>query len=113
MGEAKTVLDVLVAARELISVPERWTRGSYARDIDGRQRGAKSDYATCWCASGAIERVAGDATFFGLQDKAWKALASLSGGSVATFNDDQRTTHADVLELFDRAIADERAKVSP
>jgi hypothetical protein len=43
---------------------------------------------------------------------ALEASLQSHGGIVPGFNDDPRTTHADVLALFDRAISARRAELA-
>lgn len=93
-----TPLEQLKAARELISVPERWTTGFLARNDKGNPRVPKREDATCFCAYGALMRVSGT-----LDADAMGALDKLSGGDMSTFNDTH--THAEVLAAFDKAIA--------
>lgn len=54
------VLEVLEAARGLISEPTRWTQGALARDARGEQCFANVPRAVQWCAIGALERVTTD-----------------------------------------------------
>lgn len=96
--------EILTQARDLISDPARWTRGVYARDAEGRETASRSESAVCWCVHGAIRKVTGsvyDTLFSGRY-----AQAALPEGysEVHEFNDDPKTTHSDVLALFDRAI---------
>lgn len=104
-------LEHLKAARELIADPEKWTKCSYAKT---KQRGGASvppdsPRAKCWCAVGAIRKVgpyapsASIALMHALPVK-WQWTG------VPSFNDDPGTSHADVLALFDRAIAAEEAR---
>jgi len=53
------LLDQLRAARELISVDERWTTGAMARDEGGQSVSPISPYACCWCGVGALYKVEG------------------------------------------------------
>lgn len=95
----------LTAARALIAAPERWTKGVSGRTADGGPSLAidMSD-ATCFCSIGALWRVS---------HSHWKAERILHDtvytttpfGNIASFNDDPATTHADVLRVFDVAIA--------
>ena len=102
---------LLRKARAKIEQPECWTKGANARDKQGRRIDSeKSPKAACWCANGAI--------FWAAPDKreAHQLLRILQlHASVTTllyvhsFNDDPTTTHADILALFDRAIAAQEA----
>lgn len=89
-----TLKNDLIAAKALIDTPEKWGKGSF--DLG---RG-------CYCALGALG-VAQNGRPWGFTDLAAQHLIkSLPKGwaSVACFNDDFHTTHADVMALFDRAI---------
>lgn len=107
MSAPTTVLEALIQARERISTPERWCRGWYAKDADGYPILETEDEAASFCAVGAIGAVAPVG-----QDLCERAQGILHAEArrlgflgVASFNDHRRTTHADVLALYDRAIA--------
>ena len=99
-----TPLETLKAARQLISDPAKWTQGVQARDEHGEQVPHSDRAAYCFCIMGAVNRV----------KPLWKkldALLALSkitrrdfAASVPEFNDTH--THAEVLALFDAAIAE-------
>lgn len=97
----------LTAARALIAEPGRWTQGMSGRTADGEPDLSKDlTFAVCFCALGALWRVAGWCNARGaesiLQDA---AFATTSFTNIVSFNDDPTTTHADVLRVFDVAIA--------
>lgn len=97
-----TPRDILVKARELIADPAHWTKGEFGRDAHGNGivpwlEGRKP---VCYCSLGAILTV-GDSG-----DEAARVLEKHMRDSITRFNDDPKTTHADVLAAFDRAIAD-------
>jgi len=100
-----TPLETLKAARDLISDPARWTQGEYARDADGIVIRPWSKNATCFCAYGAIQRftetedAVSEADFF-----LKKTCTEKFQLDVVTLNDTH--THAEVLALFDAAIAE-------
>ncbi len=98
-----TPLETLKAARDLISDPAKWTQGELARDADGEQVPPLDDNATCWCSIGAMRKVCGPKANF--YDGAFRRLYFKvpSKGAVSEFNDTH--THAEVLALFDAAIA--------
>jgi hypothetical protein len=101
-----TPLEVLKAARKRIEKPEAWTTGSLARTFLGFDVGEQHPDACCWCAIGAVYSV--PAVVLGARDIAHEAMErALPPGfdAVERFNDNRYTTHADVLALFDRAIA--------
>lgn len=107
-------LATLRAARALIADPARWCRGTEARDAQGFAVPGVSSVATCWCAIGAVRSAAGgyqwaDAAYClarALHPDAPNGFAAEHGiGEVESHNDDPETTHADVLAMFDTAIA--------
>lgn len=93
-----TVKDNLIAAKALIDTPAKWIKGT--SELDG-----------CFCAIGALNRISpplGHYDDLTPPDPAYEALVSaLPDGEcfVARFNDEPATTHADIMDLFDRAIA--------
>lgn len=96
--QPKTTLEVLREARELLSDPAKWTK--------------RGEHGPRYCTVSAVTEVSGGRA----DDRATRALydalpSRWAGQYVHSFNDDPSTTHADVLALFDRAIAAEVAKV--
>lgn len=91
-----SVKEDLIAAKALIDTPEKWTK-NYFRTDDG-----------CYCAVGAIDAATRPDPTFDRGDRAHAALlAALPEGalSITGFNDRRSTVHADIMALFDRAIA--------
>lgn len=101
MSAEKTPLEIIAAARELISDPKRWTRGAYARNEQGAACGARNPAAVCWCASGALIKCGGGAPFAGGISDA--LLELLKRECIVHKNDDEG--HASVLAAFDRVLA--------
>jgi hypothetical protein len=108
-----TPLEVLIAARSLISDPARWTRDAYARTAGGCEIRDSHPDAASWCASGAIWRTVTGAVEDGLF--AWSeershaihaahALLSKAAGQRGIKDTNDNGTHAEVLAMFDRAI---------
>ncbi len=96
----------LTEARELISDPENWTKGAFARDEHGSEVDPWDTEATCWCAWGALKHVYDGVPtmgYVGAYHPAIKALAEAAGHWVAGFNDD--SNHHEVLAVFDKAIS--------
>jgi hypothetical protein len=58
-----TPREVLLAAAELLEPEGRWTQGVVARNVGNGSVDSVSVDAVCWCAYGAIEKVALDADF--------------------------------------------------
>lgn len=95
-------LDVLKAARAKLA--QGWTQEMLARDWQGAEVPSHSDEALCWCAVGAVYAVTQSEEE---RDAALNQLAlSLGHGDIENFNDRDDTTQADVLALYDRAIAE-------
>lgn len=97
-----TIKEVLIAARKKIEKPENWTQGTGAKDIEGRYADADSPEAVCWCSMGALYAVTASmpGTYY---NQAYEALRDVINDSIAMFNDTH--SHADVIEIFDKAIA--------
>lgn len=102
-----TPLELLKLARKTITAPSCWTKGKYARDAADRPVQASDPSACQWCASGALYR-ATSITMSRELDRfaAETALReAVPGGQLVAFNDISTVTHAEVLDVFDRAIA--------
>lgn len=120
-------LTVLEYARNLIASPQNWTRGEYARDVDGSGVCAADPNAICFCSVGAVQRatsdVVGDLSHedaLRLETSSIDILSEATSrdpgghqfyGSIADFNDSRTTTHEDVLRAFDHAIKLAREEV--
>jgi hypothetical protein len=94
-----SVKDDLIAAKALIDTPEKWGKGSGLRGPLRPQRCAI--HAACDMSAGSLWR----------EDAVVDALtAALPTGflgrllALADYNDDPSTTHADIMDVFDRAI---------
>jgi hypothetical protein len=84
---------------ELLESPERWTKLYTAVDVTGEPIYCESDKACKFCLLGAIIRV-----YSGNKAHIIGQLQNyLEVGSIALFNDDPKTTHADVLALVKEA----------
>ena len=96
----------LSAAKALIDTPEKWTQGAGARNARGVSVSHASD-AVCFCSAIACKVVVGEYQF------AWPMFETLrqaipegsAAYTVVKYNDHPDTTHDDVMDLFDRAIA--------
>lgn len=95
--------EILKAAKDKIGTPERWTKNTGARDSRNVPCNPSERNAVCWCSLGAVSCVTGNLYDF---HKAATLLDEvLLEYAVPTFNDHPSTTHADVMALFDKAIA--------
>jgi hypothetical protein len=95
--EVDEVGQIILKARELLSDPKRWCQGHL------RSGGA-------FCTVGALCEAGGwaDGSFMNRTNLGWKTYTRVQAAlkqpiPIAHFNDDERTTHADVLALLDRA----------
>lgn len=97
-----TVKDVLIRARALIE--QGWVQGHYALAADGREVYPGNKEAVCWCMYGALN--AADPKRSLKSEYVIDTLADhVPNGMIADFNDKPTTTVADVLAVFDKAIA--------
>jgi len=100
-------VQILKDARALIADEKNWTRGEYARNARGYWRGVLSEDSVCFCSIGAMARSA--KTTPREIETCDKILQIFSAdglrrvSDLVDFNDGH--THAEVLALFDRAIA--------
>ena len=94
-----TTKEALIKARKLIEKPENWTKGEPARNTEGIRVNPTSEEAVCWCSLGALVAVEDGLSVF-----TYDALAPYMKDYIPAFNDSVNTTHADILEAFDKAI---------
>ena len=99
-----TPLETLRAARDLISDPARWTQDELARDADGEEICPTEELAVCYCSFGAIQRFTKENEMTDADNHLQDVCLRLFGISVIELNDTH--THAEVLALFDAAIAE-------
>lgn len=110
--KAKSMLAHLARAREVISTPEKWTKGYYGKDSAGKDcpslwspSGDRISYvgATCFCLLGAVRTTSKDRFTAGKMVQSIEATLDdpAFGNSAAAFNDDPHTRHEDVLKLLD------------
>lgn len=98
--EMESVKENLIAARSLIDAPEKWGKGDAYGIITPRG---------CKCAMVAVSEVCKvDAAFKVTRSALESQLPPgfiTSSWPVVDFNDHSDTTHAEIMSLFDRAIA--------
>jgi hypothetical protein len=113
-----TPLELLKDARARIADPTRWTKGANARNAEGREVVGGDDRATCWCAVGAVLQQPEPIADSALREALFALSAHVPPRPrlhprrdlppeqiIAEYND-ERASHADVLALYDRTIAD-------
>ena len=87
--------EILIAAKAKIDKPQKWSRGAAVGRLCARE--------AIYLASLQANRKGCD--WLTLQRASVAALkAAMSGVDPMMFNDRRRTTHADVMAAFDRAI---------
>lgn len=99
-----TTLEQLIAMRELLASPERWTKGALARDKFGNVTYYRANAAVCWCLLGALRKVA-----FGYDTEDTRRALVIC---LDDYNDARTTTHTDILRLLDIAIENEKERLN-
>lgn len=107
---------LLKKARRLLTNPKRWLKGAEAADRRGVLVSPRSKKAETFCAIGAVGRYTSE----GWDSATQICLASnaLAGAirsktfrrDIVGFNDAKRTSHKQLLGVFDRAIKAELKK---
>lgn len=111
-----TILENLKAARAIIKKPEHWAKYALAYSKLGHPTDAEDPDAECFCAIGAMRRAYINAGAESVSAAIQAGISALVLANVLfkrelsytlpTFNDLASTTHADILKLFDDAIAE-------
>ncbi|MGV2110128.1 DUF6197 family protein [Agrobacterium salinitolerans] len=99
-------VQILKEARALIADGGKWTQGAFARNSLGEKVDPSEEGAVCFCAIGALAKAAGANPESELPAENLLVTEMLELDArecIPEFNDSH--THADVLALFDRAIA--------
>lgn len=89
---------ILTSAKILITNPNKWTKGTFGR-LNGIP--VPVQHAECYCAVGAVMKIHG---IYSAQLSYLSRVLPRGFKWVDNFNDDSKTTHADILELFEKAI---------
>lgn len=97
---SKTVKENLIAAKALIDTPEKWCKGR-RHVFYGYTTPHGAVIVKKYCAEGAMDAVGG----LSPERQALLNQTPRAYGNVAEFNDSPDTTHADIMALFQRAIA--------
>lgn len=112
----KRAAEILRRARGRIGTPERWTQGCFAREGQW-ERGANPaawDAGTCLCIDASVMLAMytmqkADPSMPGHSQGAGLCLSIVARSrgyeTASKFNDDPKTTHADVLAFLDETIA--------
>lgn len=97
-----TVKEVLVGMRQLLDKPENWTQRAFARDHREVGVSAWSLFACKFCLMGASFKVANSLP---RAHATTLYLANLVEDAIADWQDNPARTHAEILQLLDKAIA--------
>ncbi len=95
--EKVAMLIALMKARRLITDPAKWTQNVSARDKNGNYVLPINENAVCFCAGGAISKVAGNE-----MAKNCLEFFRSNGGALTSINDEEG--HEAVLAAMDAAI---------
>ena len=98
-----STIAVLVRARALIVDERHWCQWSFARRWGKIPVSPRSTFARRFCAIGAVKRAASELLL--PMQNARIALERQTSREVERWNDDPRRTHAEVIAVFDGAIA--------
>lgn len=100
-----TELEILKAARDLISDPARWCREAAAKDARGDPTGPYPGGDACqWCAIGAVAHVADYHEHDGVVVRLREAGREIGFDGAISTND--IGGHESVLRMYDLAIAE-------
>lgn len=102
MTEERSTVEILKAARERISDPERWTTRVGARDQAGDATLVLDPNACKWCALGSIEAETNGPGVLYAEASAALFLGTQNEYGVVGTND--HLGHDAVLAMYDRAI---------
>jgi hypothetical protein len=105
------VSDVLDKAADLIEPEGRWLQGPWAVDADGNEVNPRDEAACAFCASGALERIAGGCWDHPLYRAARDVVDPLTlEESLVCFNDLTSRTQPEVVAKLREAanVARER-----
>ena len=98
---SKQTISVLMGAKNRLSKPEQWIKNTAAVNKHGQQVETNSKEACAWCMIGALHKTSGE------YQAAYNLLVkNLPAGfaTVSEFNDNPKTTHKDVIKVFNKTI---------
>lgn len=99
-----TYVEILMAARNLLTPDGAWTQGAAARDDRGKHVPSKSIDAVCWCLTGALNLASKDSNRSSLNGALHMFALANKIDSLVRWNDDMYRTHDEVLAALDHAI---------
>ena len=108
------MLTILEKARAILALPEHWCQQSYARSSTGEKLSDVTDPTACsWCMLGAVEKIEDSFSVVRQVGHHLEQAARALGyrvNRIIDFNDSH--THQEVLRVFDKAIENERTRIS-
>ena len=108
MFNTKKSLQIIKDARDLINDKNKWTQDAFARDEEYKRVPISSSEAVCWCAVGALRKVAREnntysTPYIEASEFLLKEANELSRYyTVSQFND--KNNYKTVMDTFDKAI---------
>lgn len=108
-----TPYEYALEVKAVIDEPGKWCKGSYAQRANGHLTGEKDPLACRFCLSGATNRPLISAHSHDMNargamrivlDDVIKTTTGKSMTSIVSFNDANKTTHADVMRVLDKTI---------
>ena len=90
-------LSLLKQVRALLDKPEHWTKQTVARNDKQESVETTDESATCWCVMGAFWKLTNNAI-------RTSDMGQIMNNHLASFNDKETTTHADIVRLLDARI---------
>lgn len=100
-----TPSEILIAAKAKIENPENWIKKEFAKDKNNNIVTPIDPAACKFCMLGAIGSITGYADDTKVVDQLVLSIARCYGNSkISVFNDAKKTTHQDVMIVFNDAI---------
>ncbi len=92
-------------AYELLSSPDKWCQGDFAKDAEGNSTKADSPAAARWCVVGALERCYDEYSFVALMNSPQiAAVLEVTGGStLSSWNDHTDRKWQEVYDALKKA----------
>ena len=100
-----TDLEIMKAARLLLTPPGSWIQHVYARNHNGRIVHPTHKDGACFCSIGAFMRINPDRSF-PIPVEFKHHMFFKCGNLITNWNDHPDRTHAEVLAEFDEVIAE-------
>lgn len=96
--------ELLIQAKAVIADPAKWAQNTYAKNSQGVRVGADNPDAICFCSVGALQKIS-PKCYGAYALEVWQAMELLDDGcseDILAYNDTH--THAEVMDVWDKAI---------